>query len=79
MTIPILDRLFLEHPRSVGQGYLEHLLFAHRFGGRMLRGALAAFIHGLFPRVCQTAAGDAVRALHASLDRRDPKDGAGRL
>lgn len=72
MAPRILDRLFLEHPRSAGQGYLEHLVFAHRFGGRLLRGALAAFVHGLFPSVCQTAASDVVRALHASLHRRDP-------
>jgi hypothetical protein len=45
--------------------------FAHSFGARMLAGALAAFVHGIFPRVCETKASDAVRALHASLHRRD--------
>ncbi len=67
----LIDRLFVEHPRSAGQGYFEHLRFAHRFGGRMLLGALAAFVHGLFPRLYQTGASDAVRALHASLHQRD--------
>jgi hypothetical protein len=67
----LIDRLFLEHPRSAGQGYLEHMRFAHSFGARMLAGALAAFVHGIFPRVCETTASDAVRALHASLPRRD--------
>ena len=67
----LIDRLFLEHPRSAGQGYFEHMGFAHRFGGRMLLGALAAFVHGFFPRVCQTTASDAVRALHASLHQRN--------
>jgi hypothetical protein len=45
--------------------------FAHGFGGRMFVGALAAFVHGFFPRLCQTTASDAVRALHASLQGRD--------
>jgi hypothetical protein len=69
--LALIDSLFLEHPRSVDQGYLEHMRFAHRFGGRMFVGALAAFLHGVFPRLCQTTASDAVRALHASLHGRD--------
>jgi hypothetical protein len=28
-------------------------------------------VHGFFPRLCQTTASDAVRALHASLHQRD--------
>jgi hypothetical protein len=66
----LIDRLFLEHPRSVGQGYGEHLRFAHAFGARMLIGALGAFLHGLFPRICQTTASDAVKVLHARLEHR---------
>jgi hypothetical protein len=68
----LIDSLFLEHPRSAGQKYFEHMRFAHRFGGRMLVGALAAFVHGFFPRLCQTTASEAVRALHASLHHRAP-------
>ena len=67
----LIDRLFLEHPRSAGQRYFEHMGFAHRFGGRMLLGALAALVHGFFPRLCRTTASDVVRALHASLHQRD--------
>jgi len=73
----LIDRIFLEHPRSAGQRYFEHMGFAHRFGGRMLVGALAAFLHGLLPRLCQTTASDTVRALHAQFDRRDPIANAG--
>ena len=72
----LIDRLFLEHPRTAGQRYFEHMRFAHRFGGRMLVGALAAFVHGLFPRLCQTTASDAVRTLHASLHERDANAGS---
>ena len=71
----LIDSLFLEHPRTAGQRYFEHMRFAHRFGGRMLVGALAAFVHGVFPRICQTAASDVVRALHARVEHRDPGDG----
>jgi hypothetical protein len=70
----LIDRLFLEHPRAAGQRYFEHMRFAHRFGGRMLLGAFAAFVHGFFPRLCQTTASDSVRALHATLHRRDDQE-----
>ena len=66
-----IERLFLAHPRSAGQGYFEHMLFAHRFGGRMFLGAVAAFVHGLLPLLHKTTASDTVRALHASLHQRD--------
>jgi len=33
---------------------------------------VAALLHGLFPFVCQTAAGDRVRALYARLSGRGP-------
>jgi hypothetical protein len=65
-----VERLFLAHPRSTGQGYLEHLLFAWRVGAVLAGGALAAFLHGVFPWLLQTAAGDRIRALHELLDAR---------
>lgn len=43
------DRVFLEHPRSVGETYLEHQRNAFSFAAAMLGGALACFIHGIVP------------------------------
>jgi Family of unknown function (DUF6356) len=68
----LIDRLFLAHPRSAGQGYLEHMRFAWSFGLTMAVGSVAALLHGLFPFLCQTAAGDRVRMLHARLSGRGP-------
>lgn len=72
----IIDRLFLSHPRSAGQGYLQHLRFAWRFGAGLASGALAAFVHGLLPFVLKSHAGDRVRELHARLEERGgaPRD-----
>lgn len=72
MATGLIDRLFLSHPRSAGQGYFEHLRFAWSFGATLAIGTVAALLHGLFPFVCQTAAGDRVRALHARLSAREP-------
>jgi hypothetical protein len=40
---------FTEHPASVGETYGEHMASAWSFSARMAAGALACFMHGLFP------------------------------
>ena len=42
-------KMFVEHPRSVRESYLEHLIQAFSFSCLMLTGGIACFIHGLFP------------------------------
>jgi Family of unknown function (DUF6356) len=70
MVSRVIDRYFLEHPRSAGQRYFEHLRFAWRFGATMFAGACAAFIHGVLPTVHQTTASRRVNELHARLKSR---------
>jgi len=70
MAAGMIDRLFLAHPRSAGQGYFEHMRFAWSFAVTLAVAAAAALVHGLFPFVCQTAAGDRVRSLYARLSGR---------
>jgi len=69
MALPIIDALFVAHPRAAGQGYFEHLRFAWGFGARMLGGACAAFAHGVLPCVLTDAASRRVRELNARLER----------
>jgi hypothetical protein len=57
-------RRFTDHPASVDETYLQHMGMAMGFGGRMLVGALACFVHGLFPWLCLTRGSDTIRALH---------------
>ena len=54
MAAGLIDRLFLAHPRSAGQGYFEHMRFAWSFAATMAVGTVAALVHGLYPFVCQT-------------------------
>ncbi len=72
MAAGSIDRLFLAHPRSAGQGYFEHMRFAWSFGATLAVATIAALVHGLLPFVCQSAAGDRVRALYARLSTREP-------
>ena len=47
-------KLFTEHPASVNQTYLAHLLFAVSFGFSMVKGGCACLIHAIFPFLFQT-------------------------
>lgn len=60
-------RLFLEHPASVGESYLEHASFAARFGWTMFLGSLACFVHALIPALCQSTGSKTVLQLHERL------------
>ena len=44
-----LIRAFTEHPASVGESYLEHLLRAMYFGIRMVFAGVACLVHGVLP------------------------------
>jgi hypothetical protein len=60
-------RRFTDHPAMVNETYLQHMASAFGFGASMLAGALACFVHGLFPWLCLTRGSDTVRALHRRM------------
>ena len=59
---------FTAHPRDVGETYLEHGLFACRYGAKMALGGVAAFIHGLAPFLFQATGSRITRELNATLE-----------
>jgi hypothetical protein len=61
---------FTEHPACVGETYLEHLVFACRFGCHMLAGGVACCIHGLLPFLFTSTGSRIVLDLHALLMRK---------
>lgn len=63
----MLKKLFLDHPTSVGESYFEHMKVAFGFGFQMLGGALACFVHGLVPGLCQRTGSQTITALNAKL------------
>lgn len=60
----MIDKLFLDHPKSVGESYWEHLYMASCFSGRMLFGAVACFIHALIPGLCVKTGSKTITELH---------------
>jgi hypothetical protein len=63
----IIQRLFRDHPESVGETYLQHLLQASYFGVRMLIAGLACLIHAIFPCLFTTTGRTAISELHSKM------------
>ena len=62
-----IQRLFNEHPASVGESYGEHLLRASWFAGKMLMGAGACFIHALLPFLFVKTGSETIQQLHTAM------------
>ena len=51
-----IKELFLKHPRSVGEGYFEHLFCALRFGFKFMLVGVICLIHAVLPFLFQNTA-----------------------
>ncbi|QLQ12628.1 MAG: hypothetical protein HZY74_04095 [Brevundimonas sp.] len=65
-----LRRLFLDHPREVGESYFHHQRQAFGFGFKLLRLSGTAFLHGLMPGVHKTTVSDEICATAQALNHR---------
>ena len=63
----MFSRIFLDHPKTVGESYWEHFGVATGFGRTMIVGGIKAVLHGIFPNIFKTSGSDTVRKLHAVL------------
>jgi len=71
-----LDRLFLEHPRSLGMSWAGHGRGAFKVGFQLIGAGMAAIIHGIVPGIFgETASGTVTRVYkHIQQTRGDPTD-----
>jgi hypothetical protein len=60
----ILENLFIDHPHSVGETYLEHQQHALAFGGTMVVAGIACMLHALVPALFVTTGSRAVSRLY---------------
>lgn len=60
----MFTRLFLEHPRSIGESYLEHQRHALGFGFSLFLAALACCAHAIVPALFVRTGSEAVTRLH---------------
>ena len=68
----MIDRLFLSHPRSVGESYTEHAATAFGFGTRMIGGGIACMVHGVFPSLFTRTGSNTVKSLYGTMKSRQP-------
>ena len=62
-----LQRLFSDHPQSVGETYCQHMSSAFSFGWRMIAAGIACLLHGLFPFLFVKTGSATVRHLHDAM------------
>ena len=72
----VVDRLFFEHPRSLGMSWAGHGTGAFKVGVQLIGAGLAAIIHGMIPGIFgETASGTVTRVYdHIQKTRGNPTD-----
>lgn len=68
--IQTLKRLFVDHPREVGESYLEHFGAATGFGLKLMRLAGCAFTHAVLPGLHKTTVSDEVKRMARDMGGR---------
>lgn len=65
----MIEHLFFEHPRSVGENYVEHLHTASGFGATMIVAGLACMVHAAVPALFEKTGSAAIERLHDRMIR----------
>ena len=66
----MLAKLFIEHPRTVGESYFEHLAAAFTIAWRLFAAAVKCVVHGLVPGLYKTAGSDAILTMAREINPR---------
>ncbi len=66
----MIDRLFLEHPRTVDESYGRHAVFALTFAIQLFAAAGAALVHALVPCLFEKTASRIIAQLYAKTHNR---------
>ena len=59
-----MNKLFTEHPETVGETYFQHLHTASYFGVKMFLGAFCCFVHAIFPFLFEKTGSKIITGLH---------------
>lgn len=67
----IMQKIFLDHPRSVGETYYQHFFAAARYGFKLTAAGMACLIHAAIPSCHRdTASGVVINMARELVDRR---------
>ena len=68
--IAAMKTLFVTHPQSVDESYLEHMAFAGRFSGKLFLAAGAALVHAVLPFAFEKTASRMIAGMYAKTHDR---------
>ena len=68
----MITRIFLNHPHSVKETYLEHMAFASWFAMKLLAAAMAALVHAVIPCAFESSASEIIAELYERTHNRGP-------
>jgi hypothetical protein len=63
----MLKKLFIDHPKSVNETYVQHFFTAMSFSTKLFKAAIASFIHALVPGLCIKTGSKAITELHVKM------------
>ena len=66
----LVDRMFLDHPRSLGMSWARHGIGAVAIGATLVGAGLACLVHALVPGWFTQTAGRTVERMHDHMLRR---------
>ncbi len=66
----MINKIFLDHPSSVDETYLQHARFAAHFALWLLLAAGAALVHALIPAAFEKTASTIIAKLYARTHNR---------
>ncbi|WP_438989936.1 DUF6356 family protein [Lentibacter sp.] len=66
----MIAKLFLNHPESVNESYLEHMRFALWFSGWLALAAGAALVHAIIPAAFEKTGSSIIAKLYQRTQKR---------
>ena len=66
----MISRMFLDHPRSVNETYLQHMAFAGWFASKLFAAGFAAAVHAIFPNCFEKTASSIIAELYERTHNR---------
>jgi hypothetical protein len=63
-NMTVWNRLFREHPASVGETYGQHFMAAAGFSFRMIWGGIVCLVHAVIPGMYCTKGSEMISELH---------------
>lgn len=66
----MISKVFLDHPSSVDETYLEHAAFAGKFSLKLFAAAFCALVHAVIPCAFEKTASRMIAEMYAKTHNR---------